>query len=195
MKFNDTAMEFLANEWETYGRDNQIESLCNDIYDSLERFMDMQGLHQTRWSDYSYGCQCHGLELAPDSEDHNPIPYVEKQVQTWSDYAILEPWNKHFDRLVELADVRDNAEDDDDYYDALYDYLEELDATLYDICRSIERYICDVYDDAYDDSAFAEFVDCFGQDLIDSRVTHLRDCIIPKYATEYTMLTFALNGC
>lgn len=195
MKFNDTAMEFLANEWETYGRDMDIDSDLEDIYDSLDRFMDMQGLHQTRWSDYSYGCQCHGLELAPDSEDHTPIPYDEKQVKIWSDYAILEPWNKHFNRLIELADVRDNAENDDDYYDAQSDYLEELDATLYDICRSIERYIQDAYDAAYDDSAFASFVDCFGQDLIRERVAHLRDCIIPKFSNEYTALILALNGC
>lgn len=193
-KYNNTAMEFLANEWETYGRDNQIECLCNDICESLDRFMAVQGLHQTRWSDYSYGCQCHGLELAPDSDDHTPIQYGEDTVQMWSDYAIVEPWNRHFDHLVTLADARDNAESDDAYNDACEDYLDALDVALFDVCRSIEGYIRDVYDAAYDDSAFDEFIDCFGRDLIDSRVTHLRDCIIPQFVYEYKMLALALEG-
>lgn len=175
--------------------DWQAQVDIDEISDRFNHFLKWQGCEQTRYSDWYYSCQCHGLDAGPtgysDWWNLRPTKIEPSDMQWWCDYDFMRCWQRHYYRLCWIADAmeryeceRDNLEYTDDFesidddafnylynlYDRLYTtfldmYEEAYSDAIEELCHTAQKLMEDVCDYAYSDEAAEEWCEFKNSEL------------------------------
>lgn len=158
----------------------------DEIDAQFNRILKWQGCEQTRHSEWSYSCQCHGIDAGPtgysDWCDLRPTKVEPSDMQMWCDYDFMWSWQRRYYRLQWLADQMERYEDarnnleydfddlDDEVFNLLYDrfdrfygicidaYTEAYEEAIEELCHVAQKLMSDSCDWAYSDEAAEEWV-------------------------------------
>ena len=163
--------------------DWRAQTDVDEISAQLDRVLKWQGCEMTRYSEWYYSHQCHGLDAGPTGYNSwwnlRPCKVEPGDMQMWCDYDFMRSWQRRYYRLHWLADTMERYEferEDLDYrdiddeafdylynlYDRLYThvmdaYEEAYEEAIEDLCHTAEKLMEDCCDYAYSDEAAEEW--------------------------------------